>query len=214
MGAMINEFHTKRVASLLKGHGGTVLAGHKEEDEIDPSGKFIQPTVIENPKLDSELMKEEIFGPIMPIITFKTIDEAIKFSNARPKPLAAYYFGPAWGKNLKKVTRNLTAGGISTNDVLMHCVNSHLPFGGVGASGYGKYHGITGFRHMSNAKAVYSRAPLYIWPYNVFDWPFTESRKNVVRFFMKKCQMSHGQVVKSVIYLIIAIWILKWIISG
>ncbi len=79
MGRMVNEFHTKRVLSYLKDHGGKVLTGVENPEEIDSSKLFIPPTIIENPSDDSPLMKEEIFGPVLPIRTFSHIDEAIKY---------------------------------------------------------------------------------------------------------------------------------------
>jgi coniferyl-aldehyde dehydrogenase len=130
-------------------------------------------------------MTEEVFGPILPIINFKHISEAIDYVNARPKPLACYYFGSRFGKNLKRVENEISAGGMVFNDVLMHVVNPDLPFGGVGESGYGKYHGITGHRAMSNPKAILYKGPSNFYPYNTFDWPFTSHRQGLIKCLLK-----------------------------
>lgn len=102
---MVNEFHTKRVLEYLKDHGGKVLAGVENPDEVDVKNLFIPPTIIENPSDDSQLMTQEIFGPILPVKTFSHIEEAIKYVRARPKPLTCYYFGPRFAPNYYKVQR-------------------------------------------------------------------------------------------------------------
>lgn len=89
MGKMINKFHTERVKNLIEGAGGTIVAGGK----VDLEAKYVEPTLILNPDLDSALMQEEIFGPVMPIIPFKKIDEVIEHINSMGKPLSVYYFG-------------------------------------------------------------------------------------------------------------------------
>ena len=95
MGSIINDFHKNRVCDLLKDHQGTVVVGNANAHE----DKNIIPTVVVNPNVDSALMKEEVFGPILPIITYADIDEAIKFVNDRDKPLTLYYFGKSHGSN-------------------------------------------------------------------------------------------------------------------
>ena len=105
--------------------------------------KDLQPSVVLNPSADSPLMKDEIFGPILPIITFKNIEEAISFINNRPKPLATYYYGSnsRWNVNLNKVEKQTSSGAFVVNDSCTQIFNNDLPFGGVGMSGYGRYHG-------------------------------------------------------------------------
>ena len=90
---MINKMHTDRVCSLLESAGGTVLCGGL--DKVNREARHIEPTIILKPDLESRLMKEEIFGPIMPVFPFRDINEVIRFINARDKPLAVYYFGDA-----------------------------------------------------------------------------------------------------------------------
>lgn len=101
-------------------------------------------------------MKEEIFGPILPIITYNTIEDAIKFINDRDKPLAIYYFGSNSNsnKNLIKVQNSTSSGSFVVNEVITQMLNPYLPFGGVGASGYGRLHGKQGFDECSNLKSI------------------------------------------------------------
>jgi len=100
------------------------------------------------------IMQEEIFGPLLPIMTYRDLDEAIAFVNARPRPLALYFFGSSEANRTRVLTRT-TSGGVTVNGTLMHYVQDDLPFGGVGASGLGAYHGIEGFRRFSHQKAVF-----------------------------------------------------------
>ena len=120
--------------------------------EYDLEEKYIQPTIIEQLDRDDPVMKEEIFGPILPVLTFKHIDQALELINSKEKPLAFYYFGKT--KNAADVLRKSTSGGACINDTLMHITNHHLPFGGVGNSGLGKYHGYFSFLAFSNQRAV------------------------------------------------------------
>ena len=91
-------------------------------------------------------MRDEIFGPILPIVTIKSIDDSIKYVNEGDKPLALYYFGNQKGANCKKVREMTSSGAFATNECLMQVGNPHLPFGGVGFSGQGRYHGFEGFK--------------------------------------------------------------------
>lgn len=97
---MINEFHTNRVKGLIEGAGGKLVCGGKVNKEV----RHIEPTIILQPDLNSQLMKEEIFGPVMPVFPFKDINEVINFINDRDKPLAVYYFGSSDGPNSAAVS--------------------------------------------------------------------------------------------------------------
>jgi uncharacterized protein YndB with AHSA1/START domain len=114
----------------------------------------IPPTLVFNVHDDMRIMQEEIFGPLLPVVTYRDLADAIAFVNARPRPLALYYFGSSATNRTKVLTRT-TSGGVTINGTLMHYVQDDLPFGGVGASGFGAYHGIEGFRAFSHAKAVF-----------------------------------------------------------
>lgn len=166
-GSLINAVHAERIKGYLnENHDGTIIAGVKSEEEYkDLKNNWIPPTIVDNPSDESSLMTEEIFGPVLPIKTYKTIDEAIKYINDRPKPLGLYYFGSILGSNGARVRRETSSGAFSFNDAVIQVCNPNLPFGGVGNSGYGSYHGIYGFRNMSHAKACYYKLPLNFYPF-------------------------------------------------
>ncbi len=105
------------------------------------------------------VMQEEIFGPLLPVETYATLDEAIERINARPHPLAMYWFGESRARR-ERALRETLAGGVTVNDTLWHFAHEGLPFGGVGASGSGAYHGEHGFATFSNEKAVYVQSRL------------------------------------------------------
>lgn len=138
----------------------------------DKSEKYISPTLIDNITSDCSIMQEEIFGPLLPIMTFDSIHEPIEYIKSNEKPLALYFFG---NKNADKVLYETSSGGACINDTLMHVVNHNLPFGGVGNSGIGKYHGKESFLIFSNAKGVVKTPtwidlPLKYVPYKYFKW--------------------------------------------
>jgi len=141
--------------------------------EVDIPNKYIAPTIVLNPPLDSKIMNEEIFGPLIPIITINNVDEAIKFINSRPKPLAAYIFSKN-NTNISNFLNNTTSGGACVNDTVMHNACPGLPFGGVGPSGVGSYNGKFSFNSFSHNKGVLikplSKDPSLRYP------PYTESK--------------------------------------
>jgi len=158
--AVINERHVKRLTGYLadaaeRGHRIVPLNPANEDFEGNSAGK-IPPTLIVNPDVDSKCMEEEIFGPLLPIRTYKDFEETIAHINANPRPLAAYYFGKDSAEEKAFLTRT-TSGGVCINDVIMHIMQEDMPFGGVGPSGMGHYHGHEGFKTFSHAKSVYSQ---------------------------------------------------------
>jgi len=157
--------------------GGTVSAG----GQSDPATRYIAPTLLTNVDLDSPLMSEEIFGPLLPIVPVDSIDEAIEFVNSRPKPLALYVFTS--DKQVEQgVLGRTSSGGACVNETLMHLVAPDLPFGGVGPSGMGAYHGRAGFETYSHRKSVLSRSTL-IDPAVAYP-PFTDGKQKIARRFM------------------------------
>lgn len=145
---IINEKAMERLAALLK--QGTIHTG----GEIDFKEKFIAPTIIDNVEPHFSIMQEEIFGPILPVMTFNKIEEVLDYINKNEKPLALYYFGT--NAAAKNVLEKTSSGGACINDTLMHVGNHNLPFGGVGNSGMGKYHGHDSFLAFSNSRGVVS----------------------------------------------------------
>lgn len=118
--------------------------------------KFIEPTIMDNVTFNDPVMQSEIFGPIMPIITYENLDEVIQIINSRPKPLALYLFSKD-KNNINKVLKNTSSGGMCVNETIMHVASSYLPFGGVGESGMGKYHGKNSFFAFTHEKAVVNK---------------------------------------------------------
>lgn len=149
LGRIINEQHHDRLTGLLDGAGGTVVAGGGH----DRSVRYVAPTIVLDPDLDSRLMTEEIFGPVLPIVSIDSIDDAISFVNARPKPLALYVFSKAT-ETADRVLERTSSGGACINHAVVHILPDGLPFGGVGPSGMGSYHGKVGFDAFSHHKSV------------------------------------------------------------
>ena len=109
-----------------------------------------------NPTDDMKIMQDEIFGPLLPVKTYKDLDEAVGYVNAHARPLGLYYFGQDADER-EHVLNNTTSGGVTVNDVIFHVAQEDLPFGGVGPSGMGSYHGVDGFREFSHRKSVYTQ---------------------------------------------------------
>lgn len=164
---IVNEKAFDRVLSYME--EGDVIVGGKSNRET----RYIEPTLIENVKCDSSLMTDEIFGPIFPLMEFEDIDEVLKFVNEREKPLALYYFGDE--KKGWKVICKTSSGGACINDTIMHIANENAPFGGVGNSGMGSYHGRDSFLAFSHRRTVVATPksfdlPLRYMPYKFFKW--------------------------------------------
>ena len=175
IGRIINDRHFERISALMS--GGAVAAG----GETDAASRYIAPTLLTDVDLDSPLMTEEIFGPLLPIIPVSSVDEAISFVTRRPKPLALYVF-TSDKKVETAVLGRTSSGGACVNETLMHLVAPDLPFGGVGPSGMGAYHGRTGFETYSHRKSVLSRSTL-IDPAVAYP-PFTDGKQRIARKFM------------------------------
>ena len=152
--ALISERSFERLSRLVKeshSRGETVLRA--EAVDTKTSTKQFAPTVILNPKLDSPLMAEELFGPVLPIIEYDDIDHAVSIINEKDHPLALYVFGRDT-KKASEVLSQTTSGGAMINGTILHVAIEHLPFGGVGKSGHGAYHGERGFREFSHERSV------------------------------------------------------------
>ncbi len=162
---IIDDKAMTRLIGLLE-KGTKYLGGDYDEKQ-----RYIAPTILTDVDPNDPVMTEEIFGPIFPVLTYKKIEEAINFVNSRPKPLAFYYFGS--NSAAKDVLYSTSSGGACINDTLMHLINHNLPFGGVGNSGMGKYHGKHSFLAFSNQRGVVTTPtiidiPLKYAPYRNF----------------------------------------------
>lgn len=175
MNVIINEKHYERVSRLLQ--DGTPVVG----GGTDPARRFIEPTLLDNVNPESNVMKEEIFGPILPMIPFSNIEECIDFINARPHPLALYLFTNSKSAE-KKVFSSCLSGGACINDTIMHLATSRMPFGGVGESGMGGYHGKASFDTFTHYCSVLKKSNLIDLP--VRYRPYTDKAEKLIKFFM------------------------------
>lgn len=149
---VVNTSHYNRINRLLedaKSQGGKLITG----GQIDDAGRFIAPTLIEGMASDSAIMEEEIFGPLLPVITFSNIEEVIDVVNSKPKPLALYIYSTD-KRNIDKVLRETSAGDTCVNQTMMHFLHHNLPFGGVNNSGIGKSGGVWGFNAFTHERSV------------------------------------------------------------
>lgn len=152
---LIHKVHAERCAKLLENNKDNVI--HGDMSTIDTNSNFIPPIFIDSPNMTSALMKEEIFGPILPIITWEKTEEIIKFIKSKPRPLAIYFFGNSKSSSCKNLAERTISGAFVINETMLHVANLNLPFGGVGDSGYGVIHGKEGFMSMSHCKAYLDR---------------------------------------------------------
>ncbi|KGO14867.1 aldehyde dehydrogenase [Clostridium botulinum] len=150
---IINERHFKRLEGYLK--EGKIVSG----GNTDINNLYIEPTIIEGINFENRIMEEEIFGPIFPVIEFEDIDKVIDIVKNNPKPLALYYFSENKEKQ-EFIIKNISFGGGCINDTIMHLSTSTLPFGGVGSSGIGGYHGRTSFDTFSHKKSILKKSNL------------------------------------------------------
>ncbi len=162
---IINGKHLERLLNLLK--RDQIFTG----GDYDQANRFLSPTILTNISADDEIMEEEIFGPILPVLTYENIDEAIEFIKSKPKPLAFYLFTES-NSLRKKILNEISFGGGAVNDVLMHFSNDLLPFGGVGHSGLGSYHGEAGFKSFSHFKSILFKPTWFEFPFKYY--PFTK----------------------------------------
>ncbi len=155
--SIVNARHHERVQGLLddaRAKGARVVETGPSPEHAKRRAHTLPPTLVLNVHDDMRIMHEEIFGPVLPIVTYRDLDDAIAFVNARPRPLGLYYFGSS-APNRRQVLTRTTSGGVTVNGTLLHYAQDDLPFGGIGASGLGAYHGIEGFRAFSHQKAVF-----------------------------------------------------------
>ncbi|KAG7470516.1 hypothetical protein MATL_G00114680 [Megalops atlanticus] len=185
-GRMINQRHFDRVMALLE--GCTVTLG----GDNDKSQCYIAPTVLKDMPPHARIMQEEIFGPLLPIVTVAGVDEAIRFINEREKPLALYVFSSK-SKVIKRMLAETSSGGVTVNDVIMHYTLSSLPFGGVGVSGMGRYHGRHTFDQLSHLRACLVRSLTMEGMNKARYPPLSPSRLCMARFFMQKHMGSCNQ---------------------
>jgi coniferyl-aldehyde dehydrogenase len=177
----------------LKGYLDDARAKGAELIEVNPAGEDFAAsngnkmplTIVRNVNDDMKVMQEEIFGPILPVMTYDSIDQAIDYVNAHDRPLGLYYFGNDKAEEEKVLTRTIS-GGVTVNDVLFHNAMEDLPFGGVGPSGMGNYHGHDGFKTFSHPRAVYRQPGLDIAKLSGFKPPYGKQTAATLKRELKK----------------------------
>jgi len=178
---IVNAEYCRTLAALVEEsvrRGARVaFGGASAQDE-----RYFAPTMLLGVREDSPIMQEEIFGPVLPVLTWRSLDEAIRIVQSRPKPLALYIFSRD-RKNVQRVLSSTTAGGTCVNSLIIHLANPNLPFGGVGASGMGSYHGHFGFRALSHERAVLTQG---FWDSLRFYYPpYTPRVRRLIELAMK-----------------------------
>ena len=164
-GRIINERHVHRIAALLDDCGGTTLIGRT--DQIDAQARFVPPLIVSRPDADADILTEEIFGPVLPVVPVASVDEAIeRVRRICEHPLALYVFSES-RTGVEHVLSSINSGGASVNSTLEHATNPLTPFGGAGESGFGAYHGKAGFHEFSHRRSLLyrtTRLPLTMLP--------------------------------------------------
>ncbi len=178
---IINKQHFQRLSQVLN---ETVQAGATIEigGEVDATENYISPTVLSSVKEDSAIMEEEIFGPILPILTYTKIDDAINMIRNKPKPLSLYLFSKNQ-QNIDRILADTSSGGVCINDTVIHFSQTNLPYGGVNDSGTGRAHGFHGFKTFSNEKAVVKHNRFS--PLKLMYPPYTKRVKRMVDLMVK-----------------------------
>jgi coniferyl-aldehyde dehydrogenase len=188
--SVINERHFERLTGYLK----EAEERNQKIIPINPAGEDfssqqgtmkIAPTLIPEPADDLAMMEEELFGPLLPIRTYNNFEETISYINSKPRPLAAYYFGNDKEEEKALISRT-TSGGFCINDVVMHVAQEELPFGGVGPSGMGSYHGEKGFQTFSHAKSVYRQTNINIAKLGGMLPPYGKNTESTIKMQLKK----------------------------
>lgn len=176
MPVIISEKHFQRVSRLLKGEN-TVIGGG-----VDESRRFIEPTVLADITPDSPIMQEEIFGPILPMMTYTDLSDCIQFIRSRPRPLALYLFTESRAAE-KKILDTCSFGGGCINDTIIHLANPRMGFGGVGYSGMGSYHGKLSFDTFTHYRSIVRKSTWIDLPMRYH--PYTEKNYKMIRKLMK-----------------------------
>lgn len=179
---IVNEKHFSRLSDMLRdaeSKGATVETG----GQLDFSQRFFEPVVLSNVSHASRVMEEEIFGPILPILTYQSLDEIIQYINARPKPLALYVFGTRQAE-ITRIKKETSSGTVCINDCAIQFLHPNLPFGGVNTSGIGKSHGYYGFLAFSNEKPVL-RQRTGLTAFRFFYPPYTPSVQRMIGWVLK-----------------------------
>lgn len=210
-GKIVSEFHYNRLCDLLN------------PEDLGPDHKFafgnpnafkdryLKPCLIQNVRKEAQVLQEEIFGPIFPMITYKHIDEAIDYiNNEQEKPLVVYFMGPRGSATQMKVEQLTSSGSFVTNECILQVVNIDLPFGGVGYSGNGRTHGFVGFKNFSNMKSVLKKPALDCFPFNRLYPPYDAKTQEIILSSLNNGvvtqQMLCNKLIRMVIFIILVVF--------
>lgn len=178
-GRIVNERHMERLQKILEQDAKYLFCG----GEADALQRYIEPAILDLGKdQNAASMQEELFGPILPVLSYHKLEDAVRFVNKRAKPLALYLFTKKRSAE-RFVLERVSSGGVCVNDTISHLINPDLPFGGVGASGMGQYHGKYSFDTFTHEKSVFYKPA--DWNLPVCYPPFTKGKMNLVKFFLK-----------------------------
>lgn len=186
--AIVAQRHYDRIKGYVddaRAKGARVIELNQGEDLSQQEHRKIAPTLIIDPTDDMKVMQEEIFGPVLPVKTYGGLDEALSYINSHDRPLGLYYFGDDAAER-ETVLAGTTAGGVTINDVIFHVAQEDLPFGGVGPSGMGSYHGVDGFREFSHRKAIYTQIKSDIGPLKQMRPPYGPAIRKYLDGQMKR----------------------------
>ncbi len=183
---IVNDRHYFRITGLLeeaRQRGVRIVEINPANETLPPAERKIVPSLLIDPPDDLAVMQDEIFGPVLPILPYDSLDEAIEFVNGKPRPLALYYYGTSEAAR-EKVLNRTVSGGASINETLMHIVVENLPFGGIGPSGMGAYHGEYGFQTFSHRKGVFLQSRIN--GAGMLRPPFGRAANAMLRFLMSR----------------------------
>ena len=198
-GRIVNERHVKRLQGLLNGIKNTNEI--KVGGQIDLANKYVAPTIVDT-TIDSTLMTEEIFGPILPIIEYTDISTVLNYINSRPKALSLYIFSN--DKNLQdRILKETSSGGMCINDVMFQYANHNLPFGGVGNSGIGSYHGKNGYLMLSHSKSILDKATWGDAPARYP--PYTDGNYKLFRYIAEIYRINSSTIESVLKYVLVPI---------
>jgi coniferyl-aldehyde dehydrogenase len=186
--SIVSDRHFERLQGLVedaRDKGAEVIEVNPGgEDFANANQRKMPLNILKNVTDEMKVMQEEIFGPVLPVMTYKRVDEAIDYVNSHDRPLGLYYFGEDKDEQERVLTRTIS-GGVTTNDVVFHVSMEDLPFGGVGPSGIGSYHAVEGFREFSHARAVYHQPKIDIAKLGGFKPPYGSASRKAAANMMK-----------------------------
>jgi coniferyl-aldehyde dehydrogenase len=181
---ILSAAHYDRLQQLredARSAGAEVVEINPAGETFTPSKRVMPPTLLFNVRPEMQVMQDEIFGPLLPVVLYDELEEGIEYINARPHPLALYYFDRN-AKRIKDVLQRTTSGGVTVNDCIFHVGQPYLPFGGVGPSGMGHYHGFDGFETFSKKKGILLQSR---WtPLGFLRPPYDDSTRRILRFLI------------------------------